>query len=58
MLHLLRTKSSKVLPMKPEVGQNIAMHVEPTARDFFLSCVVLWCGVSVLCCGVVWCCVV
>ena len=58
-LHLLRTKSSKVLPVKPGVGQNIAMHVEPTARDFFLSCGVVWCGVVycvvLSCCGVVWC---
>ena len=24
----------KVLPLKPEVGQNIVMHASPTAHDF------------------------
>ena len=36
--HLLRkTQSSKVLPLKPGVGQYIAMHATATARDFFLA---------------------
>ena len=35
--HLLRIKSSKGLPLKLRVGQNIAMHASPTARDFFSS---------------------
>ena len=35
--HMLRTKSLKVLPLKPEVGQYIAMHATLTARDFFLA---------------------
>ena len=35
--HLLRTKSSEVLPLKPGVHQNIAMHASPTARNFFLA---------------------
>ena len=35
--HLLRTQSFKVLPLKPGVGQNIAKHASPTARDFFLE---------------------
>ena len=35
--HLLRTQSLKVLPLKPEVGQCIAIHVTLTARDFFLA---------------------
>ena len=33
--HLLRTQSSKVLPLKPGVGQYIAMHATSTAKDFF-----------------------
>ena len=33
--HLLRTQSSKVLPLKPGVGQYIAIHAMSTARDFF-----------------------
>ena len=33
----LRTQSSKLLCVKPGVGQNIAMHVSPTAKDFFLE---------------------
>ena len=32
---LLRTQSSEVLPFKPGVGQNIALHVLPTARYLF-----------------------
>ena len=35
--HLMRTQSSKVLPLKPGVGQCIAMHATRTARDFFLA---------------------
>ena len=34
---LLRTQSSKVLPLKPGVDQNIATHASPTVRDFFLA---------------------
>ena len=34
---LLRTQSSKVLPVNHGVGQNIALHASLTARDFFLS---------------------
>ena len=34
--HLL-TQSSKVLPLKPGVGQNIALHAQATAIDFFLE---------------------
>ena len=34
---LLRTQSSKVLPLKPGPGQYTAMHATPTARDFFLT---------------------
>ena len=33
----MRTQSSKVLPLKPGVGQYIAMHATLTARDFFLA---------------------
>ena len=32
--HLVRTQSLNVLPLKPGVGQYIAIH---TARDFFLA---------------------
>ena len=35
--HLLRTQSLEVLPLKPGVGQYIAMHAALTARDFFLA---------------------
>ena len=35
--HLLRTQSLKVLPLKPGVGQYIALHATLTARDFFLA---------------------
>ena len=35
--HLMRTLSLKVLPLKPGVGQYIAMHAMLTARDFFLA---------------------
>ena len=34
--HLMRTQSLKVLPLKPWVGQYIAMRAMLTARDFFL----------------------
>ena len=33
---LLRTQSLKVLPLKPGVGQYIAIHVTLTTRNFFL----------------------
>ena len=33
----MRTQSLKVLPLKPGVGQYIAMHATLTARDFFLA---------------------
>ena len=36
-IHLLRTQSLKVLPLMPGVRQNIALHVSPTTRDFFLE---------------------
>ena len=35
--HLLRTQSLKVLPLKPGVGQYIAIHATLTTRDFFLA---------------------
>ena len=35
--HLMRTHSLKVLPLKPGVGQYIAMHAAQTATDFFLD---------------------
>ena len=34
---LIRTQSLKVFPLKPGVGQYIAMHATLTARDFFLA---------------------
>ena len=34
--HLVRTQSLNVLPLKPGVGQYIAIHATLTARDFFL----------------------
>ena len=37
MSYLLRTQNLKVLPSKPGVGQYIAIHATPTARDFFLA---------------------
>ena len=33
--HLVRTQSLIVLPLKPGVGQYIAIHATLTARDFF-----------------------
>ena len=35
--HLVRTQSLNVLPLKPGVGQYIAIHAALTARDFFLA---------------------
>ena len=35
--HLVRTQSLNVLPLKPGVGQYIAVHATLTARDFFLA---------------------
>ena len=35
--HLVRTQSLCVLPLKPGVGQYIAIHATLTARDFFLA---------------------
>ena len=35
--HLVRTQSLNVLPLKPGVGQYIAIHATFTARDFFLA---------------------
>ena len=35
--YLVRTQSLNVLPLKPGVGQYIAVHATLTARDFFLA---------------------
>ena len=35
--HLARTQSLNVLPLKPGVGQYIAIHATLTAREFFLA---------------------
>ena len=35
--HMVRTRSLNVPPLKPGVGQYIAIHSTLTARDFFLS---------------------
>ena len=35
--HLVRTQSLNVLPLKPGIGQYIAIHATLTARDFFLA---------------------
>ena len=35
--HPMKTHSLKVLPLKPEVGQYVAMDAMLTARDFFLA---------------------
>ena len=35
--HLVRTQSLDVLPLKPGVGQYIAIHAMLTAKDFFLA---------------------
>ena len=34
--HLVRTRNLNILPLKPGVGQCIAIHATLTARDFFL----------------------
>ena len=34
--HLVRTQRLNVLPLKPGVGQYMAIHATLTARDFFL----------------------
>ena len=34
--HQVRTQSLNVLPVKPGIGQDIAMHAMLTARNFFL----------------------
>ena len=35
--HLVRTQSLNILPLKPGVGQYIAIHATLTARNFFLA---------------------
>ena len=35
--HLVRTQSLNVLPLKPGIGQYIAIHATLAARDFFLA---------------------
>ena len=35
--HLVRTQSWNVLPLKPGVGQFVAIHATLTARNFFLA---------------------
>ena len=35
--HLVRTQNLNVLPLKPGVGQYIAMHATLTARELFLT---------------------
>ena len=35
--HLVRTQSLNVLPLKPGVGQYVAIHATLTVRDFFLA---------------------
>ena len=35
--HLVRTLSLNVFPLKPGVGQNIAIHATLIAEDFFLA---------------------
>ena len=35
--YLVRIQSLNVLPLKPGVGQYIAIHATLTARDFFLA---------------------
>ena len=34
--HLVRTQSLNILPLRPGVGQYVAIHATLTARDFFL----------------------
>ena len=36
-VHLMRTQSSNVRPLKPGVGQYVALRSTHTARDFFLT---------------------
>ena len=33
---MLRTQSGKCSPLKPRIGQSIAMHISPTARKVFI----------------------
>ena len=35
--HLVRTQTLNVLPLKPGVGQRIAIHATLTAKDVFLA---------------------
>ena len=35
--HLVRTQSLNVVPLKPGVGQYIAIHITLTAKDLFLA---------------------
>ena len=35
--HLVRMQSLNVLPLKPGIGQHIAIHAILTARDFYLA---------------------
>ena len=35
--YLVRTQSLNVLPLKPGVGQYIAIHAKLTAKEFFLA---------------------
>ena len=35
--HLMRTQSLNVLPLKPRIGQYIAIHATLTARNFFIA---------------------
>ena len=35
--HLVGTQSLNILPLKPGVGQYIAIHAKLTASDFFLA---------------------
>ena len=35
--HLVRTQSLNIFPLKPGVGQYLAIHATLTARDFFLA---------------------
>ena len=39
--HLVRAQSLNFLPLKPGVGQYIAIHATLTARDFFFACLFL-----------------
>ena len=35
--HLMRAQSLNILPLKPGVGQYVAIHATLTARDFLLA---------------------